>query len=102
MVLNIDKCVTIITNSGLFVTSKTLIHATALRTIPRMEHSKRTFIKAITWQLIGFCMMAVVNYYYMGNFSQGLGLSALLTLIGLFSYYLHERLWGAIAWGLEH
>jgi uncharacterized membrane protein len=35
----------------------------------------------------------------MGSLSQGLGLSALLTLIGLVSYYLHERFWAGIRWG---
>jgi uncharacterized membrane protein len=93
--------VTIITIRCLSVTSKTLIHAAALFTIPGMEHSKRTLIKALTWQVIGFFMMAIVNYFYMGNLSQGLGLSALLTLIGLVSYYLHERFWAAIAWGMN-
>lgn len=64
-----------------------------------MEQNKRALTKAITWQLIGFVMMAIVNYLYMGDFTQGLGLSALLTLIGLVSYYLHERLWAGIRWG---
>ena len=30
---------------------------------------------------------------------QGLGLSLLLTLMGLVTYYFHERLWARIAWG---
>jgi uncharacterized membrane protein len=101
MVVGFGKCVTIITKCGANVTSKTLIHATVLFTIPAMENSKRTLTKAITWQAIGFVMMAIVNYCYMGNFSQGLGLSALLTLIGLVSYYLHERLWSYINWGVN-
>jgi len=46
-------------------------------------------------------MMTVVNYFYIGDFSQGLGLSALLTLIGLVSYYLHERFWASIRWGSQ-
>ena len=68
-------------------------------TIVAMEHTARTLTKAITWQCIGFFMMAAVNYFYLGNLSQGLGLSALLTLIGLVSYVLHERLWSGIRWG---
>jgi uncharacterized membrane protein len=99
MALAFSDCVTIITNRRIFVTSKTLIHAAALSTIPGMEHSKRTLIKALTWQVIGFFMMAIVNYFYMGDLSQGLGLSAVLTLIGLVSYYLHERFWAAVTWG---
>ena len=66
-----------------------------------MENNRRTLTKAITWQVIGFVMMAIVNYFYMGDFSQGLGLSALLTLIGLVSYYLHERFWASVRWGRQ-
>ena len=78
-----------------------MIHATRENIILFMENNRRTLTKAITWQVIGFVMMAVVNYFYMGDFSQGLGLSALLTLIGLVSYYLHERLWASIRWGRQ-
>jgi uncharacterized membrane protein len=95
------ESVTIITKCNAFVTSKTLIHAASENTIPFMENNTRTLTKAITWQLIGFVMMAIVNYFYMGNFSQGLGLSALLTLIGLVSYYLHERFWDGVRWGVQ-
>jgi uncharacterized membrane protein len=101
MMWELDNYVTIITKCGLKVTSKTLIHAEAIRTMAGMENSKRTLTKAITWQIIGFVMMAIVNYFYMGDFSQGLGLSALLTLIGLVSYYLHERLWASTKWGMN-
>jgi len=78
-----------------------LIHATRENKILPMENNARTLTKAISWQVIGFVMMAVVNYFYMGDFSQGLGLSALLTLIGLVSYYLHERFWASIRWGRQ-
>lgn len=64
-----------------------------------MENSHRTLLKAFTWQLIGFVVMTIVNYFYMGNLQSGLGLSALLTGIGLVSYYFHERLWARIRWG---
>ena len=78
-----------------------MIHATRENTILFMENNRRTLTKAITWHVIGFVMMAVVNYFYMGDFSQGLGLSALLTLIGLVSYYLHERFWASVRWGRQ-
>ena len=76
-----------------------MIHATRENKIVSMENNTRSLTKAITWQVIGFVMMTVVNYFYMGDFLQGLGLSALLTLIGLVSYYLHERFWASIGWG---
>ena len=64
-----------------------------------MENNTRTLTKAFTWQLIGFVLMTIVNYFYLGNLKQGLGLSLLLTLMGLVTYYFHERLWARIAWG---
>jgi uncharacterized membrane protein len=64
-----------------------------------MEKKTRLLTKAITWQVIGFAMMTVVNYFYMGSLQAGLGLSALLTLLGLVSYYFHERVWAGIRWG---
>lgn len=69
--------------------------------ISTMESPKRTLTKAITWQALGFVMMVVVNYFYIGSLSQGLGLSAVLTMIGLVSYVLHERLWAKVGWGLS-
>lgn len=67
-----------------------------------MEYSSRTLVKALTWQLIGFVVMSIVNYYYIGSLRSGIGLSALLTMIGLVIYYLHERLWEKISWGRRH
>jgi uncharacterized membrane protein len=67
--------------------------------MPCMETNKRTLIKAITWQALGFGLMTLINFFYMGNLAQGLGLSAVLTLVGLVTYFLHERLWATVAWG---
>lgn len=65
-----------------------------------MEQKKRTWVKACTWQLIGFVVMTVINYVYMGSFQSGLGLSMLLTSVGLVTYYLHERVWSHLSWGV--
>jgi uncharacterized membrane protein len=80
-------------------TDCTLIHALGRFDNRRMEKKTRMLMKAITWQLIGFTVMSGINSFYMGDWRQGLGLSALLTVIGLVSYYLHEQLWARIRWG---
>ena len=82
-----------------WVTKQSLIHGSMKLTISRMENNTRTLTKAFTWQLMGFVLMTIVNYFYMGSLKQGLGLSLLLTLMGLVTYYFHERLWARIAWG---
>lgn len=81
------------------VTKQTLIHGSRKLTISAMEKNTRTLTKAFTWQLMGFVLMTIVNYFYMGSLRQGLGLSLLLTLMGLVTYYFHERLWARIGWG---
>jgi uncharacterized membrane protein len=67
--------------------------------MPAMDTKKRTLIKALTWQSLGFGLMTFINYFYMGNLAQGLSLSALLTTVGLVTYFLHERIWASVAWG---
>ncbi|MCY7305746.1 MAG: DUF2061 domain-containing protein [Rhodoferax sp.] len=67
-----------------------------------MENNKRLLTKACTWQLIGFVVMSFINYAVMGDWRQGMGLSGLLTAVGLVSYYLHERIWSRVRWGRSH
>ena len=64
-----------------------------------MENNKRLLTKALTWQLIGFVAMSLINYVVIGDWRQGMELSGLLTATGLVSYYLHERVWSRIGWG---
>ena len=40
-------------------------------------------------------------YAYIGDFQSGLGLSSLLTPVGVVSYYFHERLWSHLEWGMS-
>lgn len=88
--------ITIRLNSG---TNPTLIHTALLFQNQGMENNKRLLTKALTWQLIGFVVMSLVNYWMIGDWRQGMGLSGLLTAVGLVSYFLHERVWSRIGWG---
>jgi uncharacterized membrane protein len=76
-----------------------LIHVRSFSTLHAMDNKKRTWTKALTWQAIGLLMMTTVNYFYLGNFHQGVGLSLLLTVQGLLTYVVHERLWARVRWG---
>ena len=80
-------------------TNPTLIHAAMRFDNLHMEKKTRMLMKALTWQLIGFAVMSVINVLYMGDWRAGIGLSTVLTLIGLVSYYLHEQVWARIRWG---
>ena len=66
-----------------------------------MELKKRTWTKAFTWQLIGFVVMTAINYWYLGSLQSGVGLSAMLSCVGVGTYYGHERAWSKLRWGLS-
>jgi uncharacterized membrane protein len=93
--------VMIITNRCLLVASATLIHADEGARLVRMENKKRTWAKAVTWQISGLVMMTAANYFYLGNLQQSAGLSLLLAALGLVSYVIHERLWARTRWGIQ-
>lgn len=65
-----------------------------------MENNQRTWAKALTWQTSGLIIMTGVNYLFLGSLQQSMGLSALLTGMGLITYVIHERLWARVRWGM--
>jgi len=76
---------------------------TVLRLQQDLEQSvdtpKRTWIKAILWNLLGLGMMSLVGALATGSFALG-GLMALVNgAVGFVMYILHERFWAGIAWG---
>lgn len=66
-----------------------------------MENNQRTWAKALTWQTSGLIIMTGVNYLFLGSLHQSMGLSALLTAMGLITYVIHERLWARVRWGIH-
>ena len=66
-----------------------------------MESKRRTWAKALTWQLLGLLVSLIVGYFFTGNWGSACGLSLALAGAGLITYALHERLWQRIQWGLH-
>lgn len=66
-----------------------------------METNKRTWVKAITWQLLGLVVMTTINIWYLDNWLDSLGLALLLAGTGIVMFYVHERLWTQVRWGLR-
>ncbi|KJD34102.1 membrane protein [Tamlana nanhaiensis] len=65
------------------------------------ESKKRHLIKTVTWRLIGTIDTMILAWIISGNPLTGLsiGLAEVLTKMGL--YYLHERAWYKIDFGLD-
>ena len=66
-----------------------------------MDTNKRTWVKAMTWQLLGLVVMTIINVWYLDNWLDSLGLALLLAATGMVMFFLHEKLWARIGWGLS-
>lgn len=64
-----------------------------------MESIKRSWTKAVIWNLIGFFTMSLVGLLMTGSASIGGAMALINTVMGFSLYLLYERLWARVAWG---
>ncbi|MBU0724478.1 MAG: DUF2061 domain-containing protein [Alphaproteobacteria bacterium] len=64
-----------------------------------MESTKRTFVKAITWQSIGLLATTLVGWLLTGSASVGGQMALATSGLALATYVLHERVWQRVSWG---
>lgn len=64
-----------------------------------MDSPKRTWTKAIFWQLLGLISMGAVGYLFTGSLKVGGAMALVNAAIGLTVYVIYERLWARIGWG---
>ncbi|MEM5502457.1 DUF2061 domain-containing protein [Ahrensia kielensis] len=64
-----------------------------------MELPRRTFVKAITWQLLGIATMTLLALFQSGNLIDSIMLALSASATGFVFYFIHERFWSKIRWG---
>ncbi|SEO93065.1 Uncharacterized membrane protein [Salinihabitans flavidus] len=64
-----------------------------------METRQRSVVKAVLWNAIGLCVMAVVGFVTTGSAMIGGTMAVINTGIGLSLYVVYERVWDRIGWG---
>lgn len=64
-----------------------------------METRKRSLVKALVWNTIGFVSMTLVGVVATGSASIGGGMAVINTALGFVSYLIYERVWTRITWG---
>lgn len=66
-----------------------------------MEKHRRSLVKATTYRLFATSLVFVIAFLYTGSFGNAakIGLSAAIAKTAL--YYVWERLWSHITWGME-
>lgn len=64
-----------------------------------MDTSRRSWIKAIVWNLLGLVTMSLVGLAMTGSVAVGGVMALVNTALGFTLYLLYERLWARIEWG---
>ncbi len=64
------------------------------------ETHKRSILKGITWRLIASATTMAVVFIMTGNLALVASVGVIDVVAKVFFYYLHERTWGKIRWGL--
>ncbi len=66
------------------------------------ESHKRTVAKTISWRIVATITTAMLVYLFTGDFTIAIEVGALEAVLKLLFYYLHERGWSHIAWGITN
>jgi len=64
------------------------------------ERYQRSIVKAITWRVLASLTTMVVVYAFTRRFDTSLLVGAVEGMWKVVLYYVHERLWTRIAWGV--
>ena len=60
----------------------------------------RSIAKTFSWRSFIFIYWAIFGFIYTGTFT-GAGILGFGSIIPLFFYYFHERIWNKIKWGTD-
>jgi uncharacterized membrane protein len=64
-----------------------------------LESPRRTFVKAVTWQLLGIATMTLLALFQSGSLIDAIMLALSASATGFVFYFVHERCWSKINWG---
>jgi adenylylsulfate kinase len=64
------------------------------------ETHKRSIIKGITWRIIASLTTMTVVFVVTGNLALVASVGLVDVTAKVFFYYLHERTWGRVHWGV--
>ena len=64
-----------------------------------MESHKRSIIKAVTWRILATSITMLVVYAFTKELALSASIGLIDTVIKIFVYYSHERLWERIGFG---
>ena len=64
--------------------------------------SKRSLVKAITYRSVIIVLDFSVIYLLTGKVEVALGFMVISNIYTTVAYFIHERIWNKIKWGIKH
>lgn len=64
------------------------------------ETHKRTVARMISYRVMAWLFTILWTYLFTGNLAEATGFSTILHLLLSVDYYIHERAWLKIRWGI--
>ena len=65
-----------------------------------MESRRRSIVKSLSWRFFALIITAVLGGMITGSVRMGLAIGGADLVVKLGTYYVHERLWQRVRWGL--
>jgi uncharacterized membrane protein len=63
------------------------------------ETHSRSFIKAVSWRILGSMDTFVISYFVTGRLVFAASIASVETFTKIVLFYGHERIWAAVPWG---
>jgi uncharacterized membrane protein len=60
---------------------------------------ERSFVKGVVWELFSFVITLAAVYLIYGDIVFSLKFVFWLTIVKMFFFFIHERIWKKIKWG---
>ena len=65
-----------------------------------METRKRTIVRMLTYRITAWLFTIFWTYLFTDNISSATGFATALHILLSIDYYIHERIWLKVKWGL--
>ena len=65
------------------------------------ETRARSIIKSIVWRLICIIVSIITSYILTNKWDIALAIGTTYNVITMILYYLHERFWNKVHWGMK-
>ena len=63
------------------------------------EGHGRSFIKAVSWRMMGTIDTFIISFIVTGKISLAGSIASIEVVTKILIYYLHERVWAMVPWG---